>query len=191
MATAKKAEPKGSAAPKKASTGVVADWLGPLKPSAPTEVPTASAGPNWSRLLELAEAADQPLTPEELALWKRGIIDGNARAWNVQYVHAASAALTQRQPAQLLAMLNAEIPAPSFLLPIIAAVIEAQAVKRGGRSPILDPTTRSFIRAEYDRVLDWQSPGLSETKRRSNVIAYFAKAFGASPKTIERALNDE
>jgi hypothetical protein len=155
-----------------------------------TKSPRQKFGPDWPRLLELAEAADQPLTPEELDLWKRGIIDGNARAWNVQYVHAASAALTQRRPAELLAMLRAEIPAPAFLLPVVAAVIEAQVDKPGGASPKLSPTTRKYIRDHYDHVLAWQSPALSEKMRRTKVVEYFAKVFGASTKTIERALGE-
>lgn len=169
-----------------------ADWLAPLKPAAPKGGRvTPKAGPDWSNLFKLAEAADQPLTTEELSLWQRGLIDGNARMWNVEYVHAAQAALTQRQPAQLLAMLTAEIPAPPFLLPAIAAVIEAQTKKQGGRSPKLTQGQRKHIREQvFPRRFGLTNPSLPEKARRAEVVTRLAAVFGVSEKTIERALDE-
>lgn len=75
---------------------------------------------DWPDLLAHAQEADKPLSDEELALWKRGKIDGNARMWNVQYVHAVQRALEGNDPAEMLAMMAAEIPVPAFLLPAIS-----------------------------------------------------------------------
>ncbi len=71
---------------------------------------------DWVALLARAEALDAPLSDEELALWKRGLLDGNARIWNVEYVHAVQRAVEGHDREQLDAMLAAEIPIPAFLL---------------------------------------------------------------------------
>lgn len=75
---------------------------------------------DWGALLERAEELDAPLTDEELSLWKRGLLDGNTRQWNVEYVHAVQRAVEGHDREELDAMLRAEIPIPSFLLPFLA-----------------------------------------------------------------------
>lgn len=71
---------------------------------------------SWAELLALAEELDKPLTNEELSLWERGKLDGNARMWNVEYVHAVQRAIEGHDRELLDAMLRANIPIPDFLL---------------------------------------------------------------------------
>lgn len=134
--------------------------------------------PDWPALLARAQELDAPLTAEELELWKRGIIDGNARMWNVEYVHAAQRALEGRDREQLLAMMRAEIPIPAFLLPIVASLNEPH----GGRPA-------QFTALEDRLNLQWFEKltrffGRSDTE----ALAELAQMRGVSKKTIERSL---
>lgn len=143
---------------------------------------------DWAALHALAVDADRQMSAEELELWRRGVIDGNARLWNVDYVHAAQSALEQRRPAQLLAMLGAEIPAPTFLLPIIADVIRSQKVGKPGPPPKLTQAAHEAIRSIYSILVEHRYPGCAPEEARRLAIEYLAHAKGVSEKTIVRSL---
>lgn len=163
-----------------------ASWLGPIMP-AEKEARAVPSGEkvDWDHLLQQAKTADRPLSAEELSLWKRGVIDGNARMWNVEYVDACQAALEQRDSSRLLAMLDAEVPAPAFLLPIIAAVIRRQSTGTGGRPPSLTELAKKNISEVYTKLLALHVDGKDP---HAATVAYLAKIKGVSEKTIERAL---
>lgn len=132
---------------------------------------------DWRQLLVRAEALDAPLTDRELSLWKDGTIDGNARVWNVEYVHAAQCAVEKHDPAQLFAMMAVEIPVPAFLLPIIAKVSAPE-----GRRPLaLTAVEDHGIRRSFER--------LSGHTTAAKAKAWLAKLRGVSVRTIERSLH--
>lgn len=134
---------------------------------------------DWLALLARAEAMDADLTPEELQLWQRGLIDGNARMWNVEYVHATQCALKKHDPAQLLEMMAAEIPAPPFLLPLIAQAWSAG----GGRPEALTVLEDKVIRKAFDRLTHPDS-----RMKPAQAKQYLAKARGTKKKNIDRSL---
>ena len=143
---------------------------------------------DWKTMHALAVEADRPMTDEELSLWSRGILDGNARMWNVEYVHAVQAALEQRKPDQLFAMLNAAIPAPSFLLPVIAEVIKVQATGKPGRSPRFTQAAHESTRSIYSRLVKFNYPSATAEEAHRRAVEYLARAKNVSTKTIERSL---
>lgn len=134
--------------------------------------------PDWRSLLARAEALDAPMTDEELALWKRGLIDGNARMWNVEYVNAAQRAVEGRDPEQLHAMMRAEIPIPAFLLPIIASLSEPRG-KRPAQFTAMDDQLNLQWVETLTRLL-----GKSEVEVRREL----AQRRGVDDKTIKRSL---
>lgn len=133
---------------------------------------------DWLDLLAQAESADTPLTDEELALWKRGLLDGNARMWNVQYVHAAQRAIEGNDSGELLAMMLAAIPAPTFLLPVIAQV----GIPQAGRGSALTAVDDKFLREAFDRLTEHCSMSKADARR------HLAKLRGVSDKTMARSL---
>ncbi|EPZ6106361.1 hypothetical protein [Pseudomonas aeruginosa] len=130
----------------------------------------------WAALLARAEKLDGPLTDEELSLWKRGLLDGNARMWNVDYVHAVQKAIEGHDREQLDAMLRAEIPIPAFLLPFLVPAHE-------GRRPAQFTALEDKINREmFDRSVRFMKVSAAEAKR------WIAGMRGAHVKTIERSL---
>lgn len=159
-----------------------AGWgFAPVEPSTDAVAGAAEgetlSGVDWAQMLELATELDRPLSEEELALWKRGLLDGNARMWNVDYVHATQSAIEKREPAQLMAMMNAGIPAPAFLLPAISRI----AMPTGGRPIALTALEDRVIRSAFERML---ALGFTE----SNAKRQLAERRGLSQKTIGRSL---
>lgn len=134
--------------------------------------------PDWPALLARAQELDAPLTAEELELWKRGIIDGNARMWNVQYVNAAQAAVEQRDIAQLVGMMKAEIPIPAFLLPVIASLWEP----RGGRRRQLTALQDQTIRDAFEKATAHLRMSDADAKK------WLAGIFGVDVVQIRRSL---
>lgn len=131
---------------------------------------------DWQELLQRAKALDAPLSDEELALWRRGIIDGNARMWNVDYVHAVQRAVEGHDRAQLDAMLMAAIPVPSFLLPFLAQ-------KVCGRRPLAFTAMEDQINADmYRRAVEHLGMSSAEAKR------WLAGSRNCHVRTIERSL---
>lgn len=131
---------------------------------------------NWADLLQRAEILDRDLTEEELLLWKRGILDGNTRLWNVEYVHAVQRAVDGHNREQLDAMLMAEIPIPQFLLPFLAS--EPQ----GRRPPAFTAVEDKQIRRSFDRAVNFL--GMSQVEAKQ----WLASLKRVNKKTIERSL---
>lgn len=131
---------------------------------------------DWQELLRRAEDLDRALTDEELSLWKRGIIDGNARMWNVQYVHAVQRAIEGHDRTELDAMLRAEIPIPLFLLPLIVRE------PRGRRPAAFTALQDVVIRQVFDRATRFLNMSDAEAKR------WLADTKRVHKKTIERSL---
>ncbi|WP_135499962.1 hypothetical protein [Pseudomonas citronellolis] len=130
----------------------------------------------WTALLARAEKLDEPLTDEEFSLWKRGMLDGNARMWNVDYVHAVQRAIEGHDREQLDAMLGAEIPIPAFLLPFLIPISQ-------GRRPAQFTALEDKINREmFDRSVRFMEMSAAEAKR------WIAEVRGAHVKTIERSL---
>lgn len=130
----------------------------------------------WAALLARAEEADKPLTDEELTLWKRGLVDGNTRMWNVEYVHAVQRAIEGHDREQLEAMLRAEIPIPAFLLPFLVAAPQ-------GRRPAQFTALEDKINRDmFDRSVRFMNMSAVEAKR------WLAGVRGIHLKTIERSL---
>ena len=168
------------------TTKPAASWVDALMRAAPKPQATpAAVKPDWEHLVRLAMEADRPLTDEEQALWQRGLVDGNSRMWNVDYVHAAQEALEQRRPERLTAMLEAEVPVPTFLLPVIAAVIRA---RMPGKEPRFTLVEHNQIRELFDRMVEHWYPEDGARNARSKAIAHLVQLTGASKKTIERSL---
>jgi hypothetical protein len=131
---------------------------------------------DWSDLLGRAEELDRPLSDEELSLWKRGILDGNSRMWNVQYVHAVQRAIEGHDRGELDAMLRAEIPIPAFLLPFIAS--EPQ-----GRRPAAFTLLQDRINLRiFEHAVQFLQMSEAEAKR------WLAEKRGVNKKTVERSL---
>lgn len=133
---------------------------------------------DWPTLLAKAEELDKPLTPEELDLWKRRLIDGNARMWNVEYVHAAQRALEGRDREQLLAMMRAEIPIPAFLLPIVASLNEP----RGGKPAQFTALDDQINLLWFEKLTRFFGRSAVEARRE------LAERHGVDDKTIKRSL---
>ena len=104
---------------------------------------------DWAMLLASAAELDKPLTDEQLSLWKRGLIDGNAYSWNTEYVDAAQAAIEKHDPRKLYAMMRAQIPIPAFLLPLIADLSEPT----GRRPAAFTAYEDQLIREQFDRMV--------------------------------------
>jgi len=105
---------------------------------------------DWAALLSEAMAADAPLTKDELMLWQQGLIDGNARMWNVEYVHACERAIHSRDFDQLIAMLEARIPHQAFLLPVLGRVVRLLRDGVGSSRPkALSEYHQSLIRGVW------------------------------------------
>ncbi|EPJ9684772.1 hypothetical protein [Pseudomonas aeruginosa] len=130
----------------------------------------------WAELLERAEKLDEPLTDEELSLWKRGLLDGNSRMWNVDYVHAVQRAIEGHDREELDAMLMAEIPIPTFLLPFLVPAPQ-------GRRPAQFTALEDKINREmFERSVRFLEMSPADAKR------WISGVRGAHVKTIERSL---
>lgn len=130
----------------------------------------------WTVLLAKAEELDKPLTDEELSLWKQGLIDGNARMWNVEYVHAVQRAVEGHNRDQLDAMLKAEIPIPAFLLPLLIPNHKGQ---RPARFTVLEDKINREI---FDRATSFMNMSTKNAK------TWVAEVRGVDVKTISRSL---
>lgn len=131
---------------------------------------------DWAALLVRAEELDKPLTDEELSLWKRGLFDGNARMWNVEYVHAVQQAIEGHNREHLDAMLRGEIPIPPFLLPFLAA--EPQGRRPARFTALQDSNNRQM----FARAISFMKMTPAEAKN------WLAKKHGTCAKTIERSI---
>jgi hypothetical protein len=106
---------------------------------------------DWARLLEEVTESDRPLTREQMSLWEQGLLDGEANAWGRDYVMAMRAALEQREAGRLLAMLDAGLPIPRILLPVLADILRtAQHGNVSGRGSKLTAGDEANIRFLFD-----------------------------------------
>lgn len=130
----------------------------------------------WAALLARAEELDKPLNDEELSLWKRGLLDGNTRMWNVEYVHAVQRAVEGHDREQLDAMLKAEIPIPAFLLPLL--IPDSQGRRPAKFTALEDAINRQM----FERAVGFMGMSAPEAKR------WLSEVRGGHVKTIDRSL---
>ena len=139
---------------------------------------------DWAALLAQANEADRQLTAEELALWQRGILDGSANGWHIDLVHALQRAIEGRDHAPLIRWLDAGMPIPGFLAPIIADALRAMAQGTiAGRPRQLTAQDDAAIRWYFDKM----TGGTLQTDAKT-VRTKLAETFGVSTDTIRRAL---
>jgi hypothetical protein len=131
---------------------------------------------DWTDVLARAQALDAPLSAEELALWKRGLLEGSARMWNAEYVHAVQRAVEGHDREQLDAMLGAEIPIPAFLLPMLASS------PQGGRPPALTALQDQSLRRWFNHAVEAMNMSERDAK------AWLAKIKRVGVRTISRSL---
>lgn len=139
---------------------------------------------DWSALLAEARANDRQLNAEELELWRRGVIDGEAHAWGPDYVDALQTALDKRNPVPLLTMLDAGLPLPRALVPVIGDVLRAatHGTVRGAPSKLTAANDAS-IRWYHDKMRKYH--GLSVKA----ITLHLADLLGVDVSTIKRSLS--
>jgi hypothetical protein len=120
--------------------------------SAPT-TPRAAVARDWPALLQAVREADAAVSPQARALWLRGQGPDPAPGWGPDYLRACQDALEQRKPERLLAMLDAQLPVPPLLLPVVAEVIrDARQGRSNGRASKLTHAEDLLIREIFDRM---------------------------------------
>lgn len=139
---------------------------------------------DWSALLERADHADRQLSPEELDLWKRGLIDGTANGWHVDMVHAAQRALEGREPADLLRMLDAGFPIPAWLTPVLAGIIRSAHHGSVAGRPSAFTAHQDRMNREMLEHMTHRDMGMSEAQ----AIKWLAAVTGRSVDTIRRSI---
>jgi hypothetical protein len=140
--------------------------------------PTVSTELDWNAYLAQARELDRPLTDDELKRWKSGTLDGSARMYNEDYVHAVQKALEGRDSALLESMMEAKIPIPSFLLPAVAKIW----ISKGGRPAALTAVEDARIRWFYNQ--------MTKHLRMEDAVAKqeLSRLLGLHKKTIDRSL---
>lgn len=143
-----------------------------------------TAAPNWQALQARAREADRQLTAEELDLWRRGILDGTASGWHVDLVRALQRAIEARDHAPLIAWLDAGMPVPGFLAPVLAEALRmlAQGTTHG-RPRQLTAFDDTQIRWYFDRMT-----GGAMRRAPKQIRAELAERFGVSEATVARSL---
>lgn len=139
---------------------------------------------DWSALLDQAREADRQLTPEELDLWRRGVLDGCANGWHVDMVHALQRALEARDTGELLAMLDAGIPVAAFLAAVLGDVMRTMAERTAAGRPA------SFTTAQDQnlRQMFVQLTGHDSRMSDRAAIEWLARAMCVSADTVRRSL---
>jgi len=139
---------------------------------------------DWPALLARAREADRQLSPEELDLWRRGILDGTANGWHVDLVHALQRATEGRDHAPLIAWLDAGMPIPGFCAPLIADALRMLANGTAhGRPRELSAADDSMIRWYFDKMT-----GGTLKRDAVRVRAELAERFEISEASIRRSL---
>ncbi len=143
-----------------------------------------TAAPDWPALQAKAIEADRPFDDERLDLWRRGIIDGTANGWHVDLVHALQRAIEARDHAPLIAWLDAGMPVPGFLSPVLAEALRmlAQGTTHG-RPRQLTAFDDAQIRWYFDKMT-----GGTMKRPPKQIRAELAERFGVSEATIARSL---
>lgn len=136
---------------------------------------------DWPALLEKAREADRQLTAEELDLWRRGILDGTANGWHVDLVHALQRAIEGRDRFPLLLWLDAGMPIPGFLSPLLADALRPIDGAPTKLTALHDLT----IREHYDRCVNFLDKKRGAVKRTKIELA---TTFGVSVDLIEASL---
>lgn len=139
---------------------------------------------DWPALLAKAEQADRQLSPEELELWQRGVIDGSASGWHVDIVHAAQQALEGREPADLLALLDAGFPLPAWLTPVLADIIRSAHHGSVAGRPSAFTAHQDKMNREMLEHMTHRDMGMSEAQ----AIKWLASVTGRSVDTIRRSI---
>lgn len=145
---------------------------------------------DWAKLLETVTESDFPLTQQQLSLWEQGLLDGETDVTGRDYVTAMQAALEQREAGTLLKMLDAGLPVPRILLPVLADVIRsAHHGTAGGRASKLTAIDDGNIRFLFDVMTE------HHRGKPANVRRWLLKSFreklrdpNLSIATLNRAL---
>jgi hypothetical protein len=140
---------------------------------------------DWTQMMQKAQLADRSLSKEENDLWARGIIDGNAFMWNVQYVHALQKAIEANANDEFLAMARSEIPIPAFLLPAVAFLIQKDVSGKPAAFTIVQDVT---VRAAFDKWVAHPDPNVPPSRREKTIRQQIARTLGVHEKTIWRSL---
>lgn len=145
---------------------------------------------DWAKLLDKVTENDRPLTQGQLSLWEQGLLDGKANATGRDYVTAMQAALEQREAGTLLKMLDAGLPVPRILLPVLADVFRsAHHGTVSGRASKLTAIDDGNIRFLFDVMTE------HHRGKPANVRRWLLKSFreklrdpNLSIATLNRAL---
>jgi hypothetical protein len=145
---------------------------------------------DWANLLDEVTENDRLSAREQMSLWEQGLLDGEADAWGRDYVTAMQAALEQREAGRLLKMLDAGLPIPRILLPVLADIL--RTVHHGnvsGRASKLTPGDEASIRFLFDVMTE------RDRKSPANARRWLLKSFreklkdpNLSISTLNRAL---
>jgi len=145
---------------------------------------------DWAKLLEEVTENDRSLTREQMSLWEQGLHDGEADAWGRDYATAMQLALEQREAGRLLKMLDAGLPIPRILLPVLADILRtAHHGNVSGRASKLTPGDEASIRFLFDVMTE------RDRKSPANARRWLLKSFreklkdpNLSISTLNRAL---
>ena len=145
---------------------------------------------DWADLLGKVIESERALTREQLSLWEQGLHEGEANAWGRDYVTAMQAALERRDTGRLLRMLDAGLPVPRILLPVLADVVRSvQQGHAGGRASKLTAFDEGNIRFLFDVMTE------RDRKSPANVRRWLLRSFREKLKdsrlsisTLNRAL---
>ena len=140
-------------------------WAALLADQAPAPE-AARASPDWPALLEQARHVDR---------------DATASGWNVDLLHALQRAIEGREHAQLLALLDAGLPVPGFMAPLLADAM--RAIVRGGRPKALTAVADTAIRSVFDALVH-PDVGMSS----ADAVKQIAAAREVSIDVVRRSL---
>ncbi|KQW36509.1 hypothetical protein [Rhizobacter sp. Root404] len=141
-----------------------------------------SKRPDWAALCALIEQIDTQQTTDELgAAWHRGEIP--EPRWAPEYVPALQAALEQRKPEELLALLDAGLLIHPVLLPTMAQVLRGVLYGRMSGRPVklVEIQVAGLIHL-FEHIV---GPG---KERAEDFYAEWGERLDVSPETIKRAV---
>jgi hypothetical protein len=139
---------------------------------------------DWAALLGRLENPDRNAGEEPTALWQPGLFDGEAGWQAREYIHTLRRALEGRDRAPLLRMLDAGVPIPQLLVPVLADALRSAAAgpTRCARNSKLTAGDEGRIRWLFDM---WTASG---NQKPPSVRRALARQFGVSLATINRAV---
>lgn len=146
---------------------------------------------DWVKLLDQVVADGRPLNRDQLSLWERGLLDGEVDAWDRDYATAMQAALEQRDAGRLLKMLDAGLPVPRTLLPVLADVLRSAAHHGNvsGRPGKLTEADEANMRFLFDVMTEHQRQRPAHVRRwLLNSFREKLKDPTLSMSTLNRAL---